>query len=147
MLRVGLIGAGWIARDHVAALRKRDDAEVVAVCDVDRARAEQLAPEGAAAYEDWRELLDREQPDALWVCVPPLAHREPTVTALERGIHVYLEKPVARTVDDAEAIVAAAERNGAVCAVGYQWHATEVLDDLRSALADQEVSLLLGRSI
>jgi predicted dehydrogenase len=148
MFRVGLIGAGWIAGDHAAALAKRDDAEVVAVCDLDRARAEQLGAGGAAAvYEDWHELLDREQLDAVWVCVPPLAHREPTVSALDRGIHVYLEKPVARTVDDAEAIVAAAERNGAVCAVGYQWHATEVLDDLRRALDGQEVSLLLGRSI
>ena len=147
MFRVGLIGAGWIAADHVAALAKRDDTELVAVCDVDRARAEQLAPAGAAVYEDWHELLDRDQLDALWVCVPPLAHREPTVAALERGMHVYLEKPVARTAEDAGAIVAAAERNGAVCAVGYQWHATEVVDDLRSALEGQEVSLLLGRSI
>src|SRR2546423_328087 len=147
MLRVGLVGAGWIAADHVAALAKRDDAEVVAVCDVDRPRAQQLAPAGAAVYEDWHELLEREQVDALWVCVPPLAHREPTVAALERGIHVYLEKPVARSAEDAETIVAAAERNGAVCAVGYQWHATEVLDDLRSALEGQEISLLVGRSI
>lgn len=147
MFRVAILGAGWIAADHVAALAKRDDAQVVAVCDLDRARAERLAPAGAAVHERWEELLERERPDAVWVCLPPLAHREPTLAALERGIHVYLEKPVARTVDDAEAIVAAAERNGAVCAVGYQWHATEVLDDLRSALDGQDVSLLAGRSI
>src|SRR5437763_453246 len=61
MLRVGLVGAGWIAADHVAALAKRDDAEVVAVCDVDRPRAQQLAPAGAAVYEDWHELLERGQ--------------------------------------------------------------------------------------
>src|SRR5207237_7853911 len=133
--------------DHVAALAKRDDTELVAVCDVDRARAEQLAPAGAAVYEDWHELLDRDQLDALWVCVPPLAHREPTVAALERGVHVYLEKPIARTQEDAEAIVTAAGRSEAVCAIGYQWHATEVLDDLRRALEGQEVALLVGRHI
>src|SRR5919197_6682277 len=104
MLRVGLIGAGWIAADHVAALAKRGDAQIVAACDVDRARAEHLAPAGASVHEDWHELLEREEIAAAWVCVPPLAHREPTVSALERGIHVYLEKPVARTVEDAEAI-------------------------------------------
>jgi myo-inositol 2-dehydrogenase/D-chiro-inositol 1-dehydrogenase len=146
-LRVGLLGAGWIAADHVAALAKRDDAELVAVCDLDRARAERLAPGGASVYEEWEELLERETLDALWVCVPPLAHRAPTVAALERGIHVYLEKPIARTFEDGETIVAAADRSRAVCAVGYQWHATEVLDDLRCALAGQEIALLVGRSI
>jgi myo-inositol 2-dehydrogenase/D-chiro-inositol 1-dehydrogenase len=147
MLRVGILGAGWIATDHVAALAKRDDAEVVGVCDLDRARAERLAPEGASIHERWQELLDREEPDAIWVCLPPLAHREPTVEALARGVHVYLEKPIARSGEDAEAIVAAAEDGRAVCAVGYQWHATEVLDDLRAALEGQHVALVSARSI
>ena len=147
VLRVGLLGAGWIATDHVAALAKRDDAELVAVCDLDRARAERLAPAGAKVYERWEELLEREGLDAVWICVPPLAHREPTIAALERGIHVYLEKPVARTPNEAAAIVTAAEKSGAVCAVGYQWHATEVLDDLRGALDGQDVALLVGHSI
>jgi predicted dehydrogenase len=146
-VRVGLLGAGWIAADHVAALAKRDDAELVAVCDLDRARAERLAPASASVYERWEELLERERPDAVWVCLPPLAHRAPTVAALERGINVYLEKPIARTPDDAAAIVAAAARSQAVCAVGYQWQATEVLDDLRRALAGQDLALLVGRSI
>lgn len=147
MFRVGILGAGWIAADHAAALGKRDDVEIAAVCDLDRARAERLAPAGANVYERWEELLEHEHPDAVWVCLPPLAHRGPTLAALERGIHVYLEKPVARDVEDAEAIVAAAERDGSVCAIGYQWHATEVLDDLRTAIDGQSVSLVAGRSI
>src|SRR5207253_8096580 len=133
-LPIWLVGAGWIAADHLAALDERGDAEVVAVCDVDASRAERIAPSGARVYEQWDELLAREQLDGVWVCTPPLAHRAPTVAALERGVHVYLEKPIARTQADAEAIVAAAERSEAVCAIGYQWHATEVLDDLRRAL-------------
>jgi len=147
VFRAGILGAGWIAADHVAALAKRDDTQVVAVCDLDRTRAEELAPEGAGVYEQWKELLDGERLDAVWVCLPPLVHREPTVTALERGIHVYLEKPIARTTEDAEAIVAAAERSTAVCAIGYQWHATQALDDIRRVLDGQEISLLAGRSI
>lgn len=146
MLRVGILGAGWIAADHVAALAKRDDAEVVAVADLDRARAENLAPPGAAVYGSLEELLSAEL-DALWICVPPLAHREAAVTALEREIHVYLEKPIAREVEDAKAIAAAAEASEAICAIAYQWHATEVLDDLQIALDGQEIALLVGRSI
>lgn len=146
-LRAAVVGAGWIAADHVAELVRRDDVHVVGVCDLDRSRAEALAPPGAEVYERLDELLDRAQPDALWVCTPPLAHREPALAALARGIHVYLEKPIARTPEDAAAIVAAAEAGDAVCAVGYQWHATDLLDDVREVLEGQELSLLVGRSI
>ena len=147
MNRIGILGAGWIAADHVAVLSKRDDVEIVAVCDLDPSRADHLAPEGASVHESWRELIEHESVDALWVCLPPLLHRDPTVEALDRGIHVYLEKPIARGQVDAEAIVTAAEVSTAVCAVGYQWHATEVLDDLRAALDGQAVSFVSGRSI
>ncbi len=147
-LRVAVVGLGWIARDHLAALGRLDGAEVVAVCDVDPERAEAAAAgSGATTYGDWQELLERERIDALWVCTPPLAHRDPAVAALDRGIHVFLEKPIARTLDDGEAIVAAAARSDAVCAIGYQWRGTEVLDDLREAIAGQETGLLVSRSI
>ena len=146
-LRVAVVGAGWIAADHVGELMRRDDVQVVGVCDLDPARAQALAPPGATVYERFDELLEGAQPDALWVCTPPLAHREPTIAALARGIHVYLEKPIARTAHDAAAILAAAEASDAVCAVGYQWHATDLLDAAREALDGQELSLLVGRSI
>ena len=111
--------------------------QLVAACDLDLERAEAIAgPRGAHAYARWEEMLEREQLDLLWVCTPPLHHRAPVVAALAAGVHVYLEKPIARTLEDAEAIVAAAgAAAGAVCAVGYQWHATELLEDARAALA------------
>jgi len=144
-MRVGIIGAGWIATQHVATLRHLGGAEVVAVCDVDEARAKELAG-GGATYTDWRQLLAHEKPDAIFVCVPPLAHKDVTLAALDQGIHVYLEKPIARGLEDARAIVDAAAASKAVCAVGYQWRAVEVLDDLRGALADQEIGMLIGIS-
>ena len=111
-------------------------------------RAEAIAgPRGAQAYTRWEEMFEREELDLVWVCTPPLHHRGPAVMALSAGIHVYLEKPIARTMADAEAIVAAADAaTGVVCAVGYQWHATELLDDVRRALAGQRVGMLVGRN-
>src|SRR5438445_12144991 len=139
-MRVGLIGAGWIAAEQHATLGRLADVEVVAVCDVDVGRALELAGE-ASVYTYWRELLDRDGPDAVFVCTHPRAHREPAVAALERGINVYLEKPIARGVDDAQAIVEAAGQSQAVCAVGYQWRAVDVLPDLHRAIEGQEVGL------
>jgi myo-inositol 2-dehydrogenase / D-chiro-inositol 1-dehydrogenase len=142
-MRVGVIGAGWIAEQHVATLRRLDDVELAAVCDLDEARARELAPE-VPAYTGWRELIELEQPEAVFVCTPPLLHREMAVEALGRRIHVYLEKPIARGLEDARAIVDAATRSEAVCAVGYQWRGVEVLDDLREALDGQELGLMIG---
>ncbi len=142
-MRVAIIGAGWIAAEHAATIGRLDDVELVGVCDIDEVRARELAG-AAAVYTDWHELLDRESPDAVFVCTPPLLHRESAVDALDRGIHVYLEKPIARGLDDARAIVDAAARSTAVCAVGYQWRAVEVLDDLRAALDGQELGLMIG---
>jgi len=142
-MRAAIVGAGWIAEEHAAILKRLEGVELVAVCDLDLDRARNLAGD-AAVYADWRELLDHESLDCVFVCTPPLLHREPAVEALARGIHVYLEKPIARGLDDARAIVAASESQTAVCAVGYQWRAVEVLDDLREALDGQALGLLIG---
>ena len=146
-LRIGVIGAGWIATDHVVVLRRLGH-EIAAVCDLDPKRAARLAPEGARTYASWEELLEREEGlDAVWVATPPLLHRAPAVAAMERGLPVFLEKPVARTLDDARAIVAAAHATGVVCAVGYQWHAAEVLDEARRILAGRTIGCLVGQSV
>jgi myo-inositol 2-dehydrogenase / D-chiro-inositol 1-dehydrogenase len=147
-IRVGIVGAGWIAREHRRVLDSVAEAELVAVCDVDRDRAETLAAgTGARTYLNWRDLLDREDLGALIVCTPPRSHREPVTAAMSHGLPVYLEKPIARTPEDAAEIVSAAERTGSVCAVGYQWHALDLLDDLSGLLAGQQIGLLLGTCI
>jgi len=147
-LSVGIIGAGWMAREHRRVLGSLDGVSLDAVCDVDRGRAEELAAgTGARVYLDWRDMLGREALAALIVAIPPLHHREPTVAALDRRLPVYLEKPIARSLEDAAVIVEAAERTGTVCAVGYQWHALDVLDDLRQVLDGDQIGLLVGTSI
>ena len=148
IVRVGVVGAGWIARKHRRVLESVADAELVAVCDTSLERAGALAAgTGARTYADWRDLLDGEELGALFVCTPPLFHREPAVAALRGGLPVYLEKPVARTLADALAIVAAAADSGSVCAVGYQWHALDLLGELPGVLAGQQIGLLAGTSI
>ena len=148
IIRVGVAGAGWIAREHRRVLDSVAEAELAAVCDLDLERAGELAAgTGAHLYQDWRDMLDREDLGALLVCTPPRSHREPAVAALSAGLPVYLEKPIARTTEDAAPIVAAAERSGTVCAVGYQWHALDLLADLPGLLAGQDIGVLVGTCI
>jgi predicted dehydrogenase len=148
IIRVGVVGAGWIARQHRQVLDSVAEAELVAVCDLDVERAGELAAgAGARVYRDWRDLLDREDLGALLICTPPRSHAEPAVAALSAGLPVYLEKPIARTPGDAAPIVAAAERSGTVCAVGYQWHALDLLGDLPGLLAGQQIGVLAGMCV
>jgi myo-inositol 2-dehydrogenase / D-chiro-inositol 1-dehydrogenase len=148
IIRVGVVGAGWIAGEHRRVLDSVAGAELVAVCDLDRERAAELAAgTGARIYSDWRDLLDREDLGALLVCTPPRSHAEPAIAALSAGLPVYLEKPIARTPDEAAPIVAAAERSGTVCAVGYQWHALDLLGDLPGLLAGQQIGAMVGTCI
>lgn len=147
-VRVGIVGAGWIAQEHRRVLADAAGVELAAVCDTDAGRAAALADgTGARTYADWRELLSREELGALFVCTPPQAHREVSVAALGSGLPVYLEKPIARTAADAAAIVAGAAAAGTVCAVGYQWHALDLLGSLPGLLAGQQIGLLAGTSI
>ncbi|HEY2550827.1 MAG TPA: Gfo/Idh/MocA family oxidoreductase [Streptosporangiaceae bacterium] len=147
-LRAGLIGAGWIGQFHAETISARPDVTLTAVCDLDPERAgEAAAASGAEVFADWRQMLGSAELDALWVCTPPALHLEPAIAALQRGLPLYLEKPVARTLDDAKVIVAAAAASGTVCAIGYQWHAAEVLGDAQRALAGRPVGCLVGQSV
>jgi predicted dehydrogenase len=147
-LRLGMIGAGWIAERHLQSLAELQGACVAAVTDLDRGRAEHIAATvGAAVHDDWRAMLDREQLDAVMVLTPPLAHREPLEAAVERGLPVYLEKPVARTHEDSRAIVDAVRGAGAIVAVGYQYRALAFLPDLSAAAAADPLGLLASYSV
>lgn len=147
-VRVGVVGLGGIGLSHLQVLSDLDQADVVAVADIDESRREEVARErDAASYADWSDLLESEDIEALVVCTPPAAHAAPVVAALEAGVHVFVEKPLARTAGDAAAIVAAAERTGQVCAVGYQWRAIDFLPTLRELLAGQEAALAIGASL
>ncbi len=144
-MRIGLIGAGAIARRHVGVLSTLDGVELAAVCDSDPARAESLAA-GAAVYGTWQGLLEHSL-DAVFVCTPPAAHAEPAIAALRQGLAVYLEKPLARSAADGEAIAAAWRESGGVCAVGYQWRSLGLLGRVRDALAGAAPGMLISRSV
>ena len=147
MLRAGIIGAGWIGEQHAETLAGRDDVTVTAVCDTDAGRAAAVAAlSGAEVFADWQHCWRPRR----WTCSGSARRRRCTpaaIAALDRGLPLYLEKPIARSPGDARAIADAAARSGTVCAVGYQWHAVEVLDDLRLALTGRPIGCLVGQSI
>jgi len=121
MLRIGIIGSGSIARNaHMPGYRAQTDAEVVAVCDIVPGRAAAFAQEFgiAHAYESYEEMLRREQLDAVSVCTPNFAHHDTAIAALEAGLHVLCEKPIAMNLSEAREMVAAAHRKHKTLQIG-----------------------------
>ncbi|MEN9935928.1 MAG: hypothetical protein RLZZ387_2507 [Chloroflexota bacterium] len=117
VIGTGIVGGAWHA--HVYA--RHPQARLVAVCDLDERRAAEVAQVngGAAVYTDYRELLARPDIAAVSVATPDFAHHEIAVTAAEAGKHILVEKPLATTVPEAEAIVAAARRAGVKLMVDF----------------------------
>jgi predicted dehydrogenase len=111
-IRVGVVGTSWWAdRMHLPALVSHPGAAPVALCGRDRARAQTLATKYAIphVYTDYREMIARESLHALIVSVPDDAHYDVTMAALDAGLHVLCEKPLAYTLAQARAITEQAE--------------------------------------
>ncbi len=118
-LRVAVIGAGFIGRDHLAAYGHRPDVELVGVADSNVVIAAAAAGDvGARPYADHRALLEAEHPDAVSICVPTALHLPVTEDVAAAGAHVLLEKPMAASVADCDAIAVACERAGVVLMLG-----------------------------
>jgi UDP-N-acetylglucosamine 3-dehydrogenase len=119
-LRVGVIGAGVMGERHARIYASLPDVELVAVCDTRADIARALAKDlDATPYADFAELLRHPDVDAVSVCTPDDAHRAPCEAAAAAGKHVLVEKPLAMTVADAEAIITAATKTGVVLLVGH----------------------------
>ncbi len=121
-IRIGFVGTGGIANAHLDALSKIEDVQLVAFCDVDASRAQRAAERfGGKAYTDYRQMLDEVALDALYVCVPPHAHEGAEEMAVAKGIHLFVEKPVARTLERARAVESAIQKAGVLSMVGYHF--------------------------
>lgn len=123
-LRIGIVGLGGIAQHaHMPGYEKlADQVEMVAGSDISEAAREKAAERFklAKTYDDYMKMLENEELDAISVCTPPASHAPASIAAMDRGIHVLSEKPVAMTAEEAKAMVDAAKRNNVKFMVGFQ---------------------------
>lgn len=121
-LRVGIVGAGQMARQHARAIRRLDSAILSAVVDPDRAAlAEILQPNlGATGFTSFDQLLRSQSVDVVHVCTPPHTHEFLTEQALRAGLHTYVEKPFVETSAAATRLAHLADRNNLKICAGHQ---------------------------
>ena len=117
VIGTGIVGGAW----HAHVYHHSPDAQLVAVCDLNEARARDIAERYAVphVYTDYRELLSRDDIAAVSIATPDFAHRDIAIAAAEAGKHILVEKPLAMTVEDADAILAAVDNAGVKLMVDF----------------------------
>jgi len=144
-VRIGIAGAGYIAGRHAGHLAELPDVEIVAVADPQVERAQRLADHvGAQVLGDAVDLVKHPALDALYLCVPPSVHGDLEVAALERGLPLFIEKPLAVDVGTADRVAAAVAAAGVPVATGYHWRYLDTLELARRLLRDRPPRMLLG---
>ena len=144
-VRVAVVGAGYWGINHVRAFTRVPDAELVAICDPDAAaleRASKLAP-NARLEPSYAALLADASVDAVVLATPAVMHAEQAIAALRRGKHVFVEKPMALTTADAQAMVATAEAAGHTLMVGHLMLYHPGYDKLRELVVSGEIGQVL----
>lgn len=112
-IKTGIIGCGKVAGMHAAAINSIERAAFTAVCDKDEKRAQEFASKyGVKAYTDVTEMINKEKLDVVTVCTPHPVHKLPTIQALKAGANVLIEKPLASSLEDCDAMLSAAKEAG-----------------------------------
>lgn len=120
MLKAAVIGVGAMGMHHARLYNELDGVELVAVSDVDPAKAEAIGRRfRVPSYTDYQAMLDEKRPALVTVAVPTSLHHGVALAAIARGIHVLVEKPIASTVVQAEEMIAQAHAHGVQLAVGH----------------------------
>ena len=140
-MRFGLIGAGAIGKIRAGALAKSPVTELVAVSDLDEARARAAAP-GAKFFKDANDLIAAADVDAVIISTPPQLHESLAAAAASAGKHALVEKPMAATSEVCERMIRAARDAGTLLTVGYNHRYFEAMKLMRDVVASGDIGTL-----
>ena len=140
VIGTGIVGGAW----HAHVYHNLPAAELVAFCDLDAGRAREIAERYSVphVFTDYRDLLARDDIAAVSIATPDFAHREIAVAAAKAGKHILVEKPLATTVEDAEAILAAVDEAGVKLMVDFHNRVSSPFVQARQSVLDGELGEL-----
>jgi UDP-N-acetylglucosamine 3-dehydrogenase len=137
MLKAAVIGVGSMGRHHARVYREMESVQLVAVVDPNATQAAKIAGlYGVPYYLDYHQMIDEQQPDLVSLAVPTHLHAPIGLELIAKGIHILIEKPIASTVEEAEALLDMAKKQGVVVAVGHIERFNPVIHELHRRLND-----------
>jgi UDP-N-acetylglucosamine 3-dehydrogenase len=141
--RVALIGLGAMGRNHLRVLSDLEGTDLAAVCDLDSRAVEAASHKHSIpGYHSWDEMLEREHLDAAVVAVPTRFHVDAGLAVLQRGLHLFVEKPIATNLEEGRQLVDAASKAHRVFAVGHIERFNPAVRELQRRLAAGEIGRL-----
>jgi predicted dehydrogenase len=145
-LKAGYIGTGGISGKHLRAMAEmKDKVEIAALCDVNEDAAKARAEEyGGKVYTDYRKMLDDEDLDIAFICVPPDSHGDIEVRCAEKGLHMLVEKPVNLYLEDAIKANEAIKKADVVTSVGYLAGYNNIDRAIKKFLADKTIGMIVS---
>jgi UDP-N-acetylglucosamine 3-dehydrogenase len=138
-LKVAVIGAGNMGRNHIRTYSKMSDVQLVAIVDVDPKSVELAEEYGVPFLSDYTKLFEKGVVDAVSVVVPTHLHHRISSEFMARGIHCLVEKPIASKVEEAEDLIAIAEQHGVVFTVGHIERFNPMIQKLKKLVAEKEI--------
>lgn len=151
MIKVAIIGVGAISASHIKGyLEFPDQCELVAFCDIYPEKAEEqknLFGLNVKVYKDYNEMLEKENIDLVSVCTPPYTHAEISIKAMEEGKHVLVEKPMASSLEECDAMNAAADKTGKILSVVAQNRFTSPMMKLKHVLETKLMGPILHTQV
>ncbi len=143
-IRFGLIGCGRVAPRHTQSITELENANLVAVADIIKSRADRFGKENEAdAYQDYRYLLERQDIDVITICTPSGLHARMAVEAMQAGKHVIVEKPIALSLKDADWMIETSKKTGKKMCVVLQNRYNPPMQDMQRVVNDGRLGKLL----
>lgn len=142
-IRIGLIGCGGIGNLHLTNLLARDDVKIVALANRSKEKLERTGkrvPE-ANQYLDYREMLEKEEMDAVFVAVPPNSHDDIEILAARKGIHLFVEKPIGLSLEKIREVEKCINESGIISSVGFHQRYCPAVEEAKDIIARSEVGL------
>lgn len=146
-LHIGMIGTGFFSKMHADILSEMADVSIQSICGTTKEKAENMAAdfEGAKGYSDLIEMLDATKLDAVYICVPPMAHGEIEKELIARNIPFLVEKPLAADKETAASIIAQLKDTSLITSAGYHFRYKQSVQRLKERLESTTVGLISGQ--
>ena len=140
MTRVAVIGVGSMGKNHARVYSEMPEAELIAVSDNNLETAEKIGAHfGVRAYQDYRQMLEKEKPEAVTISVPTALHYDVGMAAMQAGAHVLIEKPISATLEEGRALIQAADQLGRHLMIGHIVRFNAAHQELKKRLDNGEL--------
>src|SRR3989338_75860 len=143
-LKVAVIGAGSMGKNHARIYSEMKDVSLIAVCDSNKEFAKEIADKyKAKPYSEYKEMLKNEKIDAASICVPTKLHKDVALEVIKNKIHVLVEKPIATTTEEAKSIIDSAAKNKVKLMIGHIEIFNPVVQELKKRIEKNELGNIL----